>query len=212
MTGDPFAMYDGAYVLGALSDSERHAFEEHLATCDSCAASVRDLGGLPRLLASVPESALLEEVAPPRSLLLGVERRMRRDVNRRRWIMGGIAAAAACLITVAVVVVQPDNGPSGHPVAMSATGTAPITATADIRDVAWGTSIEVTCHYDEVEPPRPYALVVVDRNGTSHELGTWNLSPGKVATYQSGTALHRSEITAVEITTVSGKPLLTLRL
>ena len=46
-----FAHQDGAYVLGALSSSERMAFEHHLATCPECARAVRRLAGLPGLLA-----------------------------------------------------------------------------------------------------------------------------------------------------------------
>ena len=36
-----FAHQDGAYVLGALSSSERVAFEQHLAGCSDCARAVR---------------------------------------------------------------------------------------------------------------------------------------------------------------------------
>ena len=56
-SADPFEMFDGAYVLGALSDDDRRAYEAHLAECDACAASVRELQGLPRALAAVPPSA-----------------------------------------------------------------------------------------------------------------------------------------------------------
>jgi len=216
VTSDPFAMFDGAYVMGALSDSDRRAYEGHLTVCDECSAALRDLRDLPGLLATVPESALVEDIPPPRSLLPALQRRMRRDANRRRWIMGGVAAAAAaCLVTVAVLVSQPDGGaPARQPVAMSALPNVntPLIATADVRDVGWGTRIEVVCHYDENEPTRPYGLRVIDRTGRSHELGTWNLAPGKVATYRSGTALRRAQISAVEITTVDGKALLMLRL
>ena len=43
MTSDPFEMFDGAYVLGALSDADRRAYEAHLLECDECATSVREL-------------------------------------------------------------------------------------------------------------------------------------------------------------------------
>lgn len=51
MTADEFATYDAAYVLGALSPEDRQAFEQHLQECDRCAAAVRELAGLPGLLA-----------------------------------------------------------------------------------------------------------------------------------------------------------------
>jgi len=205
-------MFDAAYVLGALSDADRIAFEAHLAECDACSASVRELSGLPAVLASVPESALVDE-APPLSLLPALQRRARGAVRRRRWIVSGVAAAAACVLALAVVVSWPTSAPASHPVAMTAVAPAPITATADVRDVGWGTKIELVCRYYETsQPVRPYALVVVDRSGVHHDLGTWNLVPGKATTYQSGIALPRSQVKEVDITTVSGKPLLALPL
>ena len=212
MTSDSFAMFDGAYVLGALSDADRVAFEAHLAGCDACSASVRELSGLPAVLASVPESALVDE-APPLSLLPALQRRARGAVRRRRWIVSGVAAAAACMLALAVVVSWPTSAPASHPVAMTAVAPAPITATADVRDVGWGTKIELVCRYYETsQPVRPYALVVVDRSGNHHDLGSWNLVPGKATTYESGIALPRSQVKEVDITTVSGKPLLALPL
>jgi hypothetical protein len=212
VTSDPFAMFDGAYVLGALSDADRDAFEAHLVECDACSASVRELGDLPAMLATVPESALVDE-APPLSLLPALQRRARSAVRRRRWIVNGVAAAAACVLALAVVVSWPTSGPSSHPVAMTAVASAPISATADVRDVGWGTKIELVCRYYETsQPVRPYALVVVDRSGKHHDLGSWNLGPGKATTYQSGIALPRSQVKEVDITTLSGKPLLALPL
>ena len=209
---DPFAMFDGAYVLGALSDADRIAFEAHLAGCDACSASVRELSGLPALLATVPETAVIDE-APPLSLLPALQRRARSSIRRRRWIMTGVAAAAACVIALAVVVSWPTSSPASHPVAMTAVAPTPITATADVRAVGWGTKIELVCRYYEIsQPVRPYALVVVDRNGKHHDLGSWNLVPGKATTYQSGIALPRSQVKEIDITTVSGKPLLALPL
>ncbi len=213
MTNDPFTMFDGAYVLGALSDADRRAFEAHLVGCEECAASVRELGELPQMLATVTESALADE-APPLSLLPALQRRARRQTHRRRWIVSGIAAAAAaCLIGVTIAVSQPDKGPAGHPVAMQAVAKAPISATADVRSVGWGTRIDLVCeYYESVQSTKAYALVVVDKNGTPHPLGSWNLAPGEITKYQSGIALQRDQIREVDITTVNGTRLLSLPL
>lgn len=213
MTSDPFTMFDGAYVLGALSDADRRSFERHLLECDSCATSVRELRGLPEMLARVPESALTDE-PPPLSLLPTLQRQARRETRRRRWVISGLAAAAAaCLIAVAVVVLRPDAAPARHSVAMVAVTSAPITATADVHSVGWGTKIELVCRYNEQsEPARPYALVAVDRSGTRHQLGSWLVKAGKVTTYQSGISLTRAQIREVDITTLGGMPLLALPL
>lgn len=213
MISDPFAMYDGAYVMGALSDTERRAFEAHLAECDECAAAVDELRDLPAMLATVPESVLADET-PPLTLLPALQQRARRQVRRRRWIVGGIAtAAAACVIAVSIVLTLPSAGPAAHPVAMSAVANSPVTATADVRAVTWGTRIALVCRYNEAtDPTRAYALTVIDRAGQRHQLGTWKLVPGKITRYESGISLDRAQIKEVEITTVGGKPLLALAL
>jgi hypothetical protein len=212
MSADPFATFDAAYVLGALSETDRIAYEAHLAECDECATSVRQMGGLPGMLATV-SSAALDDEAPPASLLPALQFRVRRERRRRRWIAGGIAAAAAaCLIAVTVAVTGPDH-PAHHSVAMQVVSDAPIIATAEVRSVDWGTQIAVVCrYYESVHAGRSYALVVVDRKGASHRLGTWMLTPGKVARYDSGTWLPRDQIAAVQITSMNGAPLLSLRL
>jgi hypothetical protein len=212
MSADQFATFDAAYVLGALSDTDRIAYEAHLAECDECATSVRQLRGLPSMLATVSPAALHDET-PPASLLPALQFRVRRERRRRRWIAGGIAAAvAACLIAVTVAVTRPDH-PVHHPVAMSVVRNAPIAATAEVRSVDWGTQIALVCrYYESVTAGRSYALVVVDRTGVSQRLGTWTLTPGKVARYNSGTSLPRDQIAAVQITSMNGTPLLSLKL
>ena len=53
---------DGAYVLGSLSPTERKEFEQHLAGCKECARNVRQLAGLPGLLARVDRAVLEDPV------------------------------------------------------------------------------------------------------------------------------------------------------
>jgi carotenoid cleavage dioxygenase-like enzyme len=45
-----YAMWDAAYVLGALSDADRREFEAHLDGCTPCRAAVAELTPLPPLL------------------------------------------------------------------------------------------------------------------------------------------------------------------
>ena len=55
-----FGDSDAAYVLGALSPAERLAYERTWTRCADCTRSVRQLAGLPGLLARV-DPAVLEE-------------------------------------------------------------------------------------------------------------------------------------------------------
>ena len=51
--GDRYAEWDAAYVLGALSPSDRRAYERHLAECAACRAAVAELAGMPGLLSTL---------------------------------------------------------------------------------------------------------------------------------------------------------------
>lgn len=134
-------MFDAPYVLGALSPGERHAYEQHLAECDRCAESVRQLAGLPGLLSRIPAAEVMGEAGggvsvaessrgsgsglaadadggpaadlPPETLLPGLLSRVRRERRRSRWLTRGVLAlAAACCIVVALVALWPPGGQS----------------------------------------------------------------------------------------------------
>ncbi len=63
MTHDELRELTGGYVLGALSEAERHALEAHLALCPECSREVRELAGIADGLAlAVPQ------VDPPPAL------------------------------------------------------------------------------------------------------------------------------------------------
>jgi hypothetical protein len=128
---------DGAYVLGALSPEDRLAFERHLPDCPECAQAVRELAGLPGLLARVPVEMLDPEREPtpvPDTLLPTLVRRIRRSQRRRTWITTGLVAAAAVIAVgaVGVATLGGDDG-DGTPVAVpTVTTTATATETTTV--------------------------------------------------------------------------------
>ncbi|MFI9487227.1 anti-sigma factor family protein [Promicromonospora sp. NPDC052451] len=118
--GDRYAEWDAAYVLGALSPSDRRAYERHLAECDACRAAVADLAGMPGLLstltaahaealaADLPDGERTDGGGParpgpgaadviPLAGLAGAARRSR----RRRRTLGAVAASALLAVGVA---------------------------------------------------------------------------------------------------------------
>ena len=231
MSTDEFALYDAAYVLGALSPAERREFETHLKVCATCASSVGKLAGLPGLMSRVSVEQLTAEAEPlPATLLPSLARAVRRQRQRRRLAVGATAAAAACLIAVGAVAVTRLDSPARPPVATPAStpsGTAnlaltavapsPITASARLVDMAWGTRIDLTCLYhtkgfysansaNEVS----YALVVIDRSGAAEQVATWKALPDRELTVLGASSRARRDIATVEIRTVSGRVILRL--
>jgi hypothetical protein len=225
---DEFSTYDAAYVLGALSPADRREFEDHLKVCAACAGSVSELAGLPGLMSKVSLDQLTEEAEPlPETLLPSLARAVRRERRKRRLAVGAAAAAAACVLTVGAVAITKAESPVRPPVtssAPSASSTAnmvmtavvpsPVTASARLVDMAWGTAIDLTCNYrtNGFYPASgtPYAMVVIDRSGAVQQVATWNALPNRELIVTGATSQARKDITAVEIRTLSGQTILRL--
>lgn len=207
MTGrsDPFRTYDAAYVLGALSPSDRAAFEEHLRVCGDCARSVRELAGLPGLLAQVtPETA--GEQQPPGGLLPSLLRKVRRLRRSRALVTGGVGLTSAAAVLAAFLFPTAGDGPAGT--AMTPLGAFPVQATAAVAPVSGGSRVDLACRYHGAGRGADYLLVAVRRDGTATPLATWWADPERTATLSLDTALPAADIQALEIRTRSGLPLL----
>ena len=228
MSTDEFSVYDAAYVLGALSPADRREFEDHLKVCAAYAGSVSELAGLPGLMSKVSLDQLTEEAEPlPETLLPSLARAARRERRKRRLAVGAVAAAAACVLTVGAVAITRAESPVRPSVtssAASASSTAnmvmtavvpsPVTASARLVDMAWGTAIDLTCNYrtNGFYPAggTPYALVVIDRSGGVQQVATWNAVPNRELTVTGASSRTRQDIQAVEIRTLSGQTILRL--
>lgn len=219
---------DAAYVLGALSPSDRRAFEDHLRDCADCRESVQRLAGMPGLLALATADAV-EETGPPvpESLLPGLIVRVVAARRRRRWAVAGLMAASiAVVVAVAgtLIVRAPTEIAAGgtsttstsvaptttdNPEPMTQLLPGPMTASLELVDKKWGTAITVFCQYDQgVDSSVSYGLAVVDTSGKVSSAGSWRAVPGVTAKVSTATAVPRDQIEYVEVQLPDGRTIL----
>ncbi|EWT02576.1 transmembrane anti-sigma factor [Intrasporangium oryzae NRRL B-24470] len=228
-----FAHDDGAYVLGALSPTERADFEQHLDDCPRCARSVQELAGLPGLLARV-DAEMLEPppVEPvPETLLPALVRVARRTQRRRSFVTAAAAAAAAVMVAVGAHAVGAFGGAPTAVAGASPTTTVTlpvgqamvpleagsVRANLALHDVAWGTRLDLTCTYasapgSDYDPGQPaaYSLVIRTKDGRTEQVATWRSVPGHTMRLSAATAASRADIASAEVRTADGEPILRL--
>ncbi|MDT7727318.1 MAG: hypothetical protein QOI21_3894 [Actinomycetota bacterium] len=207
---DPFEMFDGAYVLGALSPEERQAYEAHLGECDECARSVRELSGMPGLLSQV-EPGMVGHEPPPSELLRTTLTKVAKTRRRRMATMVAtvaVAAAACIALAVTVSLPAPETGSPGQ--TMTALGNFPVQADVGLEDKDWGTRVSMSCSYTGGRSVGDYVLVAVQHDGTITELASWSAVPKDTAHLVVATEIKRADIQALEVRTRSGLALLRL--
>ena len=229
---------DAAYVLGALSPDDRGAFERHLPGCAACAQSVRELAGIPGLLARVP----LDLVDPPRepppvpaTLLPALVRQVRRTERRRSWSVAALVGAAAAVAVIAVGVAalgnddppsaapaptpstsSPTAEPTSPPEALRPVGDEPISGWVSLTPVGWGTRLDLTCSYaaESSDYPEPdwstHRMLVRTDDGAVEQVATWRALPGKTMELTAATALASTDIVSIEVRTAADEVVLEL--
>ena len=223
---------DGAYVLGCLTSTERVVFERHLAGCESCSRSVRELAGLPGLLAHVELKDIQDVSSPPvpESLLPTLIAGVGRGQRRRTVLIGALAAAVGAVVAGSLVVAVglPERQPEAKAtppaatasrtpaVAMEAVAATSVRADLVLAGVAWGTRVDMTCSYGRGEDDYPtsdvpsYSLVVLTYDGRTEEVATWKGLPGRTMRVSGATATERQDIERVELRNADGVVLLEL--
>ena len=207
----PFGRNDAAYVLGALEPEERHRYEEHLHECPTCSGGVRDLAGLPGLLARLPAERVAAQPQdggldpePPTSLLPGLVRQVRRERRWARLRVGlATAAAAASLAVGGTVAVQhvTSGGPPPRPgrtVDLQAVGNHAGHGTVQLSSWSWGTTVRLTCHWAYASSSEVYTLYVTDRAGEEFRVSSWRSAQSDV-TVPGGIDLPMDDVVAFQV-------------
>jgi len=120
----------GAYALGILGEADRTAFSDHLSTCPSCTAELRELSGTADALAGLGPLRDGDDVAGtgegnPDEVVDLLRRRKAADRRARRGTFVIGAAAAVTLVAGGIAAGTAISGESGSvPVGHSAHGPA----------------------------------------------------------------------------------------
>jgi len=215
-----YSDWDGAYVLGALSPSERHEFEKHLEQCARCRAAVAELTPMPGLLArlsaeraegilddlpgSLLEGTLRSGPSPQLFDLVQLEDRRRARRRLRIWLT---AAAAAVVVAAAIAVpllFARLAFPAPQTLDLEALADVPLTASVTLTPAEWGTRLDLDCRYAKspdggAGTAWSYSLYVTSDDGTTSRLSTWRIAPGAIARISAASALSLGEIQSIEI-------------
>jgi hypothetical protein len=191
---------DGAYVLGALSPSERSAFERHLATCSFCREAVSEIAVLPGLLGRLDPMDFAKLLDPSLSsppparnrtpdLVTAAQttRRRERKKIRVRVLSTALAAAVVALVVGvgAVFWMGPSATPAGDGAAVAMTRVAaeiPVSARISLNQLSGGTKVSLACSYEKtsgVQKPYKITLMGYGPDGEVDAMGSWTASPGK---------------------------------
>jgi hypothetical protein len=234
MTGSNVDHMDvGAYALGVLSDWEATQFEDHLASCATCARELEDLTLVSTLLSHVDGDSIaaVEQYGRDgRALdrMLNVVSLERRRARTRRVL----SAAAAIVVVVAGVAFgllgnSPFREDKPNTVAgnsrpsndlriagdyFTATNkTTGVTGSVTLAGKRWGT--EVAFKLTKVSGPLTCELVAVAKDGTTKGAGTWTVEKTGYGTMtqpdplivQGFTAFKRADLDHFEVRAIKGE-------
>lgn len=169
-----YAMWDAAYVLGALTPTDRREFEAHLAVCAPCREGVAEVSGMPALLSQLDRDqvAEIDEGCPtpeasgtppvPSAVLTSLLAKVAWRRRRSRLVTWTAAPAAAAALAISVLVgigvhsstsvpaspqanVSASPQESVAPLPMAQIGTDLLASTVSLTDEQWGTFIQLHC-------------------------------------------------------------------
>jgi anti-sigma factor RsiW len=208
----------GAYVLDALEPEERERVRRHLAGCADCAATLRELEGLPGWLAQVPPPAALPDHPVPSELafrrlhrsateagaLVGTPAPGRRP-GRRRFLAVAAAVVAIGAAGLTGVVVAGSQG--GGPTTVSAAA-GPVHAEAALNPDGRSTSITLTMA--GVTSGERCKLVAEDRDGRWATASVWTVDYHGDVHITGRVPMNSDDIQQLVVRTLDGRTLVSM--
>jgi hypothetical protein len=212
----------GAYVLGALSPTERAEVGEHLRGCSGCREELAGLADLPGLLGSLDQTDLEHlkdgEPEPDRQLLERtlLELTRRRQAQRRRSSLLTAAAALVVVATTVTALLAVRSTPSDHsasalgPSVSAANTTARVHAEVRLTQQPWGTALHLVLR--GVPPGAHCQLLAVLANGQRQTAGSWQASYEGAAVIDAAADAPLNRLAGVEVVTDRGVRLVSIPL
>ncbi|HEX5740885.1 MAG TPA: hypothetical protein VFY17_04935 [Pilimelia sp.] len=213
-----------SYALGLLDGPGAAEFEDHLVTCDRCAAELETFLPVASLLAGVDGEAFLEaEAAVADNHMLDemlnavTYERSRAKVRRTFSLAAGVvalAAAAGVGLYVGDVgggdgttpqarptleIPKSDEDSSDLPTAQPFRATNPATkvsVTVRLADRSWGTAVAMDLR--NVRGPLDCQLVAVGRDGLGTVVSSWTVDKAGYGTAENAKPLQITGSTAVK--------------
>lgn len=199
--------YLGAYVLDALEPAETEDVRRHLETCEACRDTVRDLGWIPDVLATVPLHSLADAEQPVLldRLLASAASERRHRVGRRRFVLAAAAFAVAVAGGASLPLFQ--HSPPVSTVRGTDSGTG---VTAEVSMTGRGEGTELGLRLSGVRPGERCSLVARATDGRTETAATWVATYTGTADVSGTTAIARNRLDALEVVTDDGRTLVRL--
>lgn len=212
----------GAYVLGSLDPRDAYLVEQHLAGCPRCRHEVAELREMSVVLDDLPPEAFLE--GPPDGGDLLLQRTIHQIRSERatgtRWrrVAVGVAAAAIAAVFLGAGVLA-GRGTAPDPVAAPpppppAPTAGAKTGSTDQDGVRLATTVtpaagwvRVSINFVGIPAGERCRLVVVAKDGSRHEAGTWLVSGAgetKGGRVDGSALVDPAQVAAIEVENLDG--------
>ncbi len=216
-----FAEWDAAYILGALTPTDRREYEAHLRDCKHCRQAIAEIASLPALLTGAQPVAAADDAVgavatPPVDLVDRIRAREERRARtvRRRIAVAAVGAAATIALAIGIPMALGGPAPETTSVVLAAVVDTSLTASVELEGASWGTRISMDCDYPGVVVAPSYGsrgtyvLVVTDAAGNASQVSTWTAAPGESVQFDAATAVPLDQIRSIEIRSAEGDTIL----
>lgn len=193
-------------AFGDLTKEEESALAAHLEGCDACRETSQELESTVAMLAYADPSTIgpMAHVPPELSerVLTGLRDSGERERRRRRTGIAAccFAAAAACAVVVALVLSSQSPAPITR--TMDLKGSSSISATAQLVDEPWGTS--VILRESGLPGGKVYTVSMETAKGTWWTAGTYRSVSGSTVQATMSCAVSLKDITGLRVENAKG--------